>query len=227
MTESLERLQTALGYRFQDQQLLTQALSHRSAGPVNYERLEFLGDGLLNFVIAEAAFRQRENADEGELSRLRAALVREESLAHIAGGLALGDELRLGGGEMKSGGFRRDSILADALEAVIGAAYLDGGFEPARAMILKMYAAALADLPVAATLKDPKTRLQEWLQSRSRPLPEYRLLNAEGPPHRQLFTVACVLPDGDEATQAQGASRKFAEQKAAELMLNKMEIAHA
>ncbi len=215
----IERLQDALEYRFRQPALLVQALSHRSTGPDNYERLEYLGDGLLNFVIAEAVFHQRANAEEGELSRLRAALVREESLARIAAQLSLGDALKLGGGEMKSGGYRRDSILADALEAIIGAAYLDGGFEPARAMVMQLFAPLLADLPEAAALKDPKTRLQEWLQGRGRPLPEYRLLNAEGPSHQQTFTVVCELPDGDEATQAQGYSRKLAEQQAAERMM--------
>ncbi|MEK6805549.1 MAG: ribonuclease III [Pseudomonadota bacterium] len=222
-----ERLQDALEYRFKQPALLVQALSHRSTGPDNYERLEYLGDGLLNFVIAEAVFQARPLAEEGELSRLRAALVREESLARIAARLALGDALKLGGGEMKSGGYRRDSILADALEAVIGAAYLDGGFEPARTMTMRLFAPLLGDLPEAASLKDPKTRLQEWLQGRGRPLPEYRLLSAEGPSHQQTFTVACELADGDETTQAQGSSRKLAEQKAAESMLNKMEVTHA
>ncbi len=227
MSATLERLQAALDYRFRDEQLLIQALSHRSTGQLNYERLEYLGDGLINFVIAEAAFRQRESAEEGELSRLRAALVREESLARIAQGIQLGDSLRLGGGEMKSGGFRRDSILADALEAVLGAAFLDGGFEAARTLTLKLFSPLLTDLPEAASLKDPKTRLQEWLQGRGRPVPEYQLRAADGPPHQQLFTVACVLSDSGQTAEAQGASRKHAEQKAAELMLTQMEIAHA
>jgi len=227
LSGSLEPLQAALGYRFVHLERLQQALSHRSTGTCNYERLEYLGDGLLNFVIAEALYQARPQAEEGELSRLRAALVREESLARIATGLALGDFLHLGGGEMKSGGFRRDSILADALEAILGAAYLDGGFEAARGLTLRLFAPVLADLPAADALKDAKTRLQEWLQGRGRPLPEYRLLNAEGPSHQQVFTVACQLPDGHETAQAQGSSRKLAEQKAAEVLLGRIGAPHA
>ncbi|MBI2383217.1 MAG: ribonuclease III [Gammaproteobacteria bacterium] len=222
MSEPLARLEAALGHRFKNPDLLQRALTHRSRGAQNNERLEFLGDGLVNFVIGEALFRSRPQAEEGDLSRLRASLVREESLARVAGVLALGDVLALGPGELRSGGFRRESILADALEAVLGAVFLDDGFEAARDVCLRLFAQALTELPDPDTLKDPKTRLQEWLQGRGRPLPEYLVLNMEGPPHRQTFTAACRLRDTGEQTEAAGGSRKQAEQSAAEQMLNQL-----
>ena len=224
MSEQLARLESALGYRFRDSRLLQRALTHRSRGAENYERLEFLGDGLLNFLIGEALYEVRPLAEEGDLSRLRASLVREQSLARIAAGLELGDALQLGPGELKSGGFRRDSILADALEAVLGAVYLDGGFPAARQACLQIFAPMLQALPEAATLKDAKTRLQEALQGHGRPLPEYVVLSQEGPPHRQMFTAACRLRDGGQQTEATGASRKQAEQLAAERMLELLTV---
>lgn len=227
MIPPLEKLQNALGYRFQDEALLTQALTHRSFASDNGERLEFLGDGLVNFWVGEALFRARPQADEGELSRLRASLVCESALAKIAFQLNLGDSLRLGGGELKSGGYRRESVLADALEAVLGAVVLDGGYSAARAVAERLFAELLQNLPSGAAQKDPKTRLQEWLQGRGRPLPEYRLVSSEGPSHRQTFTVACVLGDSTEQTQADGVSRKLAEQKAAESMMFTLEKTHA
>lgn len=223
MISPLDRLQTALGYRFEDAGLLTQALTHRSFSSDNGERLEFLGDGWVNFWVGEALYRARPQADEGELSRLRASLVCESALAKIALQLNLGDALRLGGGELKSGGYRRESVIADALEAVLGAVVLDGGFPAANAVAERLFAEVLQNLPSGAALKDAKTRLQEWLQGRGRPLPEYRLLSSEGPSHRQTFTVACVLVDSAQQTQAEGVSRKLAEQKAAELMLLTLE----
>lgn len=222
MSDALRALQQALRYRFKDVALLEQAITHRSHAGHNNERLEYLGDGLLNFVIGEAAYTQWHKAPEGDLSRLRASLVCEDSLARIAKGLHLSEYLRMGGGELKSGGYRRDSILADTLEAVIGAVYLDGGFAPARELTLQLFESALATLPEPETLKDSKTRLQEVLQGDSRPLPEYRVLSEHGPPHRRAFQVACKLLDVGIETESGGTSRKQAEQDAARLMFEKL-----
>lgn len=226
-SEALERFQRRLGHRFRDPQLLALALTHRSAGAANNERLEFLGDGLLNFVVAEALFRARPQAEEGDLSRLRANLVCEDSLARLAEGIELGDLLLLGGGTLKSGGFRRAPILADALEAVLGAVFLDGGFDAGRAVCERVLAEVLAQLPDPATLKDAKTRLQEHLQGFGRPLPVYELIASEGPEHRPSFTVGCRLPDGSEITEGRAASRRNAEQAAAEQMLQRLRSPHA
>ena len=220
-----ERLLRGLGYRFRDDCMLEQALTHRSVGHINNERLEFLGDALLNFVVGEFVFRAQPAATEGDLSRLRATLVREETLAGAARRLNLGEYLRLGPGELKSGGYRRDSILADGLEAVIGAAYLDGGFEQAADLCLHVLADELRALPDPQTLKDPKTRLQEALQGTGRRLPEYTVLAEEGPAHRRWFRVRCRLPEDDRETVAAGASRKLAEQQAAEAMLLMLQAA--
>lgn len=211
MTEIGEKLCRRIGYRFQDAALLTAALTHRSAGSRNNERLEFLGDGVLNFVIGEAMYRRRPDAPEGDLSRLRASLVRESTLAAIAQELELGDAVRLGAGELKSGGFRRRSILADAVEALLGAVYLDGGFDAARSVVLGLYAERLDDLPSPESLKDPKTRLQEYLQSRHMKLPRYEIMEVSGEPHRQIFHVVCRLADGDQEAEGQGCSRRGAE----------------
>lgn len=225
--EALERFQRRLGHRFRDPQLLALALTHRSAGAANNERLEFLGDGLLNFVVAEALFRARPQAEEGDLSRLRANLVCEDSLARLAEGIGLGDLLLLGGGTLRSGGFRRAPILADALEAVLGAVFLDGGFDAGRAVCEKVLSEALAQLPDPATLKDAKTRLQEHLQGFGRPLPVYELIASEGPEHRPSFTVSCRLADGSEIAEGRAASRRTAEQAAAERMLQRLRSADA
>lgn len=222
MSQALAALQAALQYRFGNPALLEQALTHRSHGGLNNERLEYLGDGLLNFVIGEAAYTQWHRAPEGDLSRLRASLVCEDSLARIAKNLALSELMRMGGGELKSGGYRRESILADALEALIGAIYLDGGFAAARATTLHLFAEALTTLPEPETLKDSKTRLQEQLQGESRPLPDYRVLSEHGPPHRRVFQVACRLSDTGQETESGGTSRKQAEQDAARLMFEKL-----
>jgi ribonuclease-3 len=217
-------LQKRLGYSFVDADLLERALSHRSVGARNNERLEFLGDALVNFVIAGALFDVRPTAEEGALSRLRASLVREESLARLGRELDLGSAMHLGESELKSGGFRRDSILADAFEAVLGAIYLDGGFDAAQAAARRLFAPLLENLPDAESLKDPKTRLQEWLQARSRPLPRYEVLAEDGPPHARRFSVCCSLAD-DEASRsfAEAASRRVAEQQAAAAMLDTLE----
>lgn len=213
------RLCAALGYVFQEPALLTQALTHRSHSGLHNERLEFLGDALISAAVAEHLYRAQPRAEEGGLSRLRASLVRENSLAQIARQLDLGPLLRLGEGELKSGGWRRESVLADAFEALIGAVFLDGGFEAARDVCLRQFAAQLASLPDPETLKDPKTRLQEWLQGRGRPLPSYEVLSESGPPHRRQFRVRAGLGDESRSTEACAGSRRDAEQKAAEQLL--------
>lgn len=202
--------------------LMNQALRHRSAGGRHNERLEFLGDAILNFVVAAELYARRPDACEGELSRLRALLVKEDSLARIARALHLGDYLQLGAGELKSGGFRRASILADALEAVIGACYLHAGFEAAAVLIRNLFADALAHLPDAETLKDPKTRLQEYLQARQRPLPVYEVCDISGAAHHQTFTVLCRVEGIDTPGQGVGSSRRKAEQAAAQTLLERL-----
>ncbi len=214
MRKVLEELCRALAYRFNDPAVLEDAITHRSAGSRNNERLEFLGDAILNFVIAEALFHQRPDLSEGDLSRLRASLVRGDTLATLALALDLGQCLRLGSGERKSGGFRRKSILADALEAVFGAVYIDGGFAAAREVITGLYADRLRNLPALSDLKDPKTRLQELLQSRRLGLPEYQLIDVSGDDHRQQFRVSCVV-DAGHSWIGEGGTRRRAEQAAA------------
>ena len=209
-----------LGYRFTDPALLEAALTNRSAGRANYERLEFLGDSVLNFVVALLAFRAFPEAREGDLSRFRAALVSAQSLAEVAGSLELGEQLRLGSGELKSGGFRRDSILADALEALIGAIYLDGGLDAASEAVTRLLGSRLAELPSAETLKDPKTRLQEQLQSRGLGLPKYVLEEIGGEPHEQWFVASCEAPDLGLRFVGRGSSRRRAEQDAAQKLLD-------
>lgn len=204
-----------LSYDFRQADLLTLALTHRSRGNPNNERLEFLGDAVLNMVVAELLFRARPDVPEGDLSRLRARIVRERTLAEVARGLNLGDHVLLGPGELKSGGFLRDSILADALEAIIGAVFLDGGFDPARALVERLMSERIADLPDAEALKDPKTRLQELLQGRSLKLPEYEVIDERGADHQRAFTVLCRVEMLDAPISATAASRRKAEQAAA------------
>ncbi len=215
MGRSLDSLQELLGYRFERQVWLETALTHRSYGKSNNERLEFLGDGVLNFVVAHHLFERFPKADEGQLSRLRAHLVKGATLSVLARNLQLGEHLRLGPGERKSGGFRRDSILAGALEAVIGAVYLDGGFDKARALIEGIYQELLSTLTLDQGFKDPKTRLQEYLQGRGMSLPDYRVLSTEGDAHNQVFQVECVIADGGITTLGSAGSRRMAEQEAA------------
>ncbi|MEM9256824.1 MAG: ribonuclease III [Pseudomonadota bacterium] len=213
------RLQQALGYQFSDQELLELALTHRSAGTRNNERLEFLGDAVLNYVIAEALYQQFPHAREGELSRLRASLVRGETLATVASELGLGDCLMLGSGERKSGGQRRTSILADALEAVLGAILLDSDATASRDCVLLWFAARLASVTEDSAGKDPKTRLQEYLQGLGRPLPEYQLVSVEGQDHAQEFHVICRLEEPNIGLEGVGSSRRKAEQQAADAVL--------
>jgi len=212
---SLSRLERQLGYTFQDQGLLTLALTHRSFAGRNNERLEFLGDAILNFVAGEALYQRFPQAREGQLSRLRARLVKGETLAILARGFELGEYLRLGSGELKSGGFRRESILADALEALIGAIYLDAGMDMARERVLAWLTQELDSLTLVDTNKDPKTRLQEFLQSRASELPCYEVVDIQGEPHCRTFFVQCTVDLLNEKTQGQGASRRIAEQVAA------------
>jgi ribonuclease-3 len=208
-------LQRALGYEFADPQLLARALTHRSAGGNNNERLEFLGDSIVNHVIAEALYRRFPRAREGELSRMRASLVKGDSLARVAAELHLGEHLLLGPGERKSGGHRRDSILADALEAVAGAILLDGGFERCRDCVLRWFAVRLDSPATGEAGKDAKTRLQEYLQGRGDSLPCYELVDVRGEAHDQLFSVACRIARPALVVEGSGKSRRKAEQAAA------------
>ncbi|HQR59745.1 MAG TPA: ribonuclease III [Methylophilaceae bacterium] len=213
---SLVELSRRLGHDFADQFLLQQAVTHRSHGQPNNERLEFLGDSVLNCVVASLLYRRFSKLPEGDLSRLRAHLVKEPTLGGIALSLTLGDELRLGEGELKSAGWRRPSVLADALEAIIGAVFLDGGFGAAEALVSRLYAPLLENLDPKSIGKDPKTLLQEYLQGRRLALPEYVLLATEGEAHCQIFRMACRIPALNISAEGEGGSRRAAEQKAAE-----------
>ncbi|MHB1076523.1 ribonuclease III [Thiobacillus sp.] len=210
-----QRLQQALGYTFARSDLLTQALTHRSYGALNNERLEFLGDSVLNCTVARTLYDAFPELPEGSLSRLRANLVRQETLAEIAVTLKLGESLRLGEGELKSGGFRRPSILADALESLFGAIFLDAGFEAAQRVVRGLFDPLVAKIDPRASGKDPKTELQEMLQSRRLPLPDYRLVGTQGEAHDQSFIVECVLAKPVLSTRGIGKSRRAAEQEAA------------
>lgn len=213
-------------HTFANPALLAQALRHRSAGQPHNERLEFLGDAVVNLLAAEALYGQWPKADEGALTRARTELVRESALAAIARSLGLGEALVLGPGEMKSGGHRRDSILADALEAVVGAVYLDAGLDACRRTVLPWFAPLLAALPPPNKVgKDAKTRLQEWLQGRGRPLPQYVLVAEHGEEHARCFEAACVLSEPPLRAEGKGSSRRAAEQAAAEAVLQALETA--
>jgi ribonuclease-3 len=205
----------SFGYVFRTPALSAVAMTHRSAGGDHNERLEFLGDSILNCCVARLLYDTHPLADEGALSRLRATLVSGETLAQIAGELKLGEHLRLGSGELKTGGFRRASILADALEALLGAIFLDTGFEAASSVVARIIGTRLSDLPAADELKDPKTRLQESLQAHGLALPAYTLTAVTGDPHAQSFTVRCEVPVLELAAVGEGGSRRRAEQLAA------------
>lgn len=215
----LASLIKVLGYRFSDEGLLLTALTHRSHSSPHNERLEFLGDGVLNCAIAAELYRRYPQLPEGDLSRLRAHLVRQDSLHKLAQAIQLGDLLLLGEGEMKSGGHRRPSILADALEAIFGAIYLDGGFDAARQTIEHLYSGMLDELLPGRSMKDAKTRLQEWLQGRKKPLPRYVVLETTGAAHSQQFEVACEIDSLGMRAIGTGSSRRLAEQSAAEDIL--------
>jgi ribonuclease-3 len=219
LRKSTAWLKKRLAYQFQDEGLLTQALTHRSASGNSNERLEFLGDAVLQVAVSEVVFRTRATASEGQLSRLRSSLVKDTTLAAIALELELGEHLILGPGEKKSGGFRRGSILADSLEAIFGAVYLDRGMDAATKVIFKAYGGRLRDIPDAASARDPKSRLQEWLQGRALALPEYQLQKTSGKAHKQVFDVSCEIAELDKKTRGQGTTRRNAEQEAARNML--------
>lgn len=212
-------IERALGHAFIEPALLEEALTHRSAGATNNERLEFLGDAVLNSIVAIELLRRRPDAPEGELTRLRAALVRSETLARIAGELGLGEALIMGEGERRSGGHQRGSILADAVEAVVGAVFLDAGFEAAHRTVVGLLASRLESLPEVGALKDAKTRLQEYLQARHRPLPSYEVVDVSGSDHAQQFRVRCRVEAYDCERTAVADTRRKAEQRAARACL--------
>jgi len=215
----LDWAETHLGHRFNNPELLQQALTHRSASKDNNERLEFLGDAFLSFAIARRLYLLKPRDAEGDLSRLRAYLVRGTMLAELARDIGLEQQLIVGPGELRAGGARRETVLANGLEALIGAVVLDGGHAAAEACIDRLFVSRLERLPGTETLKDPKTLLQEWLQGRGAALPEYAVESAVGEPHKRTFTVVCTAPDGGKSARGSGASRRKAEQAAAEKLL--------
>lgn len=212
-----------IGYIFKQPALLQQALRHRSAGAPHNERLEFLGDSLVNLMVAESLFSCWPKADEGALTRARASLVRESSLATIARQLEIGDNIELGTGEMKTGGHRRDSILADTLEAVIAAIYLDSNFETCRSAVLPWFERQIRDVQPGKIEKDAKTRLQEWLQAKQLARPEYLLIESRGEDHARIFVVQCSISEPELCEQAEGSSLRHAETAAAEKIMSKLE----
>ena len=222
----MEKLQRNLGYTFANQDWLVKAVTHRSHGKRNNERLEFLGDSILSFVIADALYQRFADANEGQLSRLRASLVKQQTLAEIARELELGDALIMGTGELKSGGFQRDSVLSDALEAIIGAIYLDASVEVARERILHWFLERLECMTTEQSHKDAKTKLQEFLQARQEPLPNYVIVKVSGPSHDQTFVVSCKVSCLAESIEGVGNSRRIAEQNAATSALNQLGIEH-
>jgi ribonuclease-3 len=204
-----------IGHRFDDPELLRRALTHRSHGAVHNERLEYLGDSVLNCVIAVELFHKYPQLTEGELSRLRASLVNQQTLSTVAQQFALGDHVRLGEGEIRSGGFQRPSILADAVEAVVGAVFLDGGFDAATKVVRRLFAEPLGAVDPHSVAKDPKTLLQEYLQSRRLGLPQYGVVSTRGQAHEHVFQVACLIPELNIRSMGEGSSRRNAEQDAA------------
>lgn len=216
---AIEKLERKIGYEFQDKSILVQAVTHRSYSSHNNERLEFLGDGILNFIVAEALYAQFSTATEGQLSRLRALMVKQKTLASIAREMELSDFLVMGAGELKSGGFNRDSILSDALEAIVAAVYGEAGFEVTRNLLLSWFADRLSVLSLDQVLKDAKSRLQEHLQSRKEDLPDYKVLVTEGEAHAQTFTVQLSFRTLEDDVTGKGSSRRIAEQNAAEAAL--------
>jgi len=222
VTRQLDDLCRKLEYRFSNNALLEQALTHRSVGSHNNERLEFLGDAILSFVISSELYRRFTDIDEGRLSRIRASLVKGETLAKLAAELSLGDYLRLGSGELKSGGFRRASILADALESIFGAVYLDSNISTIEKMILRLFDERLQKVDPGMALKDPKTRLQEYLQAQQQPLPVYEVAEVRGKSHNQHFTVSCSVEGLSKPVLAEGSSRRKAEQQAAAEVLRQL-----
>jgi ribonuclease-3 len=223
LRESLNSLQARLNYQFNDPGLLEIALTHRSIGQRNNERLEFLGDSIIGFIIADHLYHHFNAADEGQLSRLRAALVKKEALAEIARSLEIGNFLKLGQGELKSGGHARDSILADAVEAIIAAIYLDSDYLTVRDFVSNLYQSRLASLSLKTGAKDPKTRLQELLQADKIDLPVYEVVESSGPQHKQLFVVSCTVKSLSLNSIGRGGSKRKAEQDAAVKILEQYE----
>ena len=221
---SLDSLINGIGYQFQAPALLTQALTHRSFSGNNNERLEFLGDGALNFIIANQLYMRFAKLPEGDLSRLRAQLVKEATLAEIAFSLNIGESLKLGEGELKSAGWRRPSILADALEAIVGAVYIDGGYAAAETLVLKLFEQKLSNIDPKIIDKDAKSLLQEYLQGRKIDLPDYNVLSIEGEAHAQTFKMECVIQKLNISTVGEGTSRRVAEQHAAQLALEAIKL---
>jgi ribonuclease-3 len=222
MDDPGRQLLRRLGYVFKDESLLDRALTHRSAGSGHNERLEFLGDSIINFITAEYLYRAQPDAREGQLTRLRALLVRRDTLAAVARELGLGIALKLGGGELKSGGRDRDSILADALEALVGAVYLDSGMDSCRDLVQRLFAEKMAQAQQRRVAKDAKTRLQERLQAKGLPLPSYEVVEIKGAPHNREFQVFCRVASLDNPTRGAGGSRRQAEQAAARLALEQL-----
>ncbi|HEA26558.1 MAG TPA: ribonuclease III [Ectothiorhodospiraceae bacterium] len=219
MIPELSLLCKQIDYQFKDIKYLQQALTHRSVGKGNNERLEFLGDAILSFIISDVIYHKFPNIDEGQLSRLRAALVKGDNLANKARELELGQYLKLGAGELKSGGFRRSSILADAFEALIGAVFVDSDELQVRKLIMRLFADEFKNINLERANKDPKTELQEFLQSRGRAVPEYEVVKIEGKSHQQTFTVSCCVESLEQSVNATGGSRRKAEQAAAKKVL--------
>ena len=222
MNKAESWLEKTLRFRFQNAELFEQALTHRSATQHNNERLEYLGDAVLEFVVSEAVYRAGPDAPEGDLTKLRASLVKEETLAEIALELGLGEHLILGSGERKTGGHRRESILADTLEAIFGAVFLDSGIDAAKALIDRVYESRYRELPDVQDLRDPKTRLQEWLQARGMSLPLYELAEVSGKGHKQRFVVTCTIVESSSVTDGESTTRRKAEQKAARKMIERL-----
>lgn len=218
----LDSLANRLGYQFKNSALLTQALTHRSFSANNNERLEFLGDGALNFIIANQLYNRFNKLPEGDLSRLRAQLVKESTLCEIAISLSVGESLKLGEGEMKSAGWKRPSILADALEAIVGAVYIDGGHLAAEALVLQLFNERISQIDPKIIDKDAKSQLQEYLQAKKIALPDYNVVIIEGEAHAQTFKIACIIEKLNINVAGEGTSRRNAEQQAAQLALEKI-----
>lgn len=223
MDKATTWLKKSLHYEFSDKRLLRKALTHRSTASDNNERLEFLGDAILQVVISEWLYEERPEASEGRLSRLRSSLVKDATLAEIAVELGVGEHLILGSGEKKSGGHRRSSILADTVEALFAAVYLDAGFAAAKQLIRTTFSKRVQELPEGGELRDPKSQLQEFLQSRQLPLPDYRTVQVSGKAHKQSFEISCSIKDPDMTTNGKGLTRRDAEQDAAKAMLARIE----
>ncbi|MDB4470819.1 ribonuclease III [Deltaproteobacteria bacterium] len=224
MTANLSKLENSLGHTFADSTLLSLALTHRSFGSSNNERLEFLGDSILNFLIADALYQKFPACREGDLSRMRSLLVKGETLAELALELELSEYLQLGSGELKSGGHRRESILADTVEALIAAIYFDAGMQRCKAQVLQWYASRLQAITPESNHKDAKTLLQEYLQARKQPLPSYKLLQTTGSEHQQQFEIACTVSLLNQAIMGSGSNRRNAEQAAAARVLNQLQV---